>query len=177
MKSYNRWSLVFLMALIYTVIGNAFAEEWGDITNGVQISIEPQKDWAMRTNEPVLISLKIKNTLTNETFCFYFSGSPEASFSYEITSPSGKRPPHNDNIIMTSFSTGTTWVPSNTTNEYHVNLSNLYIFNEIGAYNIVVTAELESRTMVLSHGDRVFDESKAFRVVSNPLVFTLVPSK
>jgi hypothetical protein len=58
-----------------------------------------------------------------------------------------------------------------------VNLSRRYHFNEIGTYKIIVKVKMESRTTMLSHGDKTFDENKSFEVVSNPLFVIVVPDK
>ena len=177
MKAFSKWLIVFLTTSIYIPIGNVFAEGWGEMTNGVQISIGIGGSQPITTNAPVILSLRIKNTLTNESFCFLLDGETTPSFSYNIISPSGKTPLHNDNVILTDYRSGATWISQNTTKAYTINLSDLYIFNEIGAYKIIVTGRMEARTTVLSHGDTVYDDNKAFEVVSNPLLVTLVGDK
>jgi len=170
--------VIILALIVQGTCLNAVADEWGNATNGVQALLVLRDDKSrIGTNDSIVVSLKVKNTLTNETFCFYFWGSPEASFSYSIISPSGIPVPRNESFVPVGFGTGPRWIASNQTTEYEINLSKLYKFNEIGTYKIIGKIKMESKSTMLAHGEQTFDESKAFEVISNPLSVTTVAIK
>ena len=175
MKKHRKHRLLVLLAIsICATVGNVFAEEWGALTNGVQISICLATNQPVTTNGPVVILFKIRNTLTNEMASFFSDGSPENSFRYKIIAPSGDAAPRNTDIIY-GGSLGVYEIPPKATKEYPVNLSLLYRFNEVGTYKIVGRAEAESQASTLSHKAIMFDEDKSFVVISNPLEIKVVP--
>ena len=177
MKTYIKPRLLVLLAIsLWATVGNVFAEEWGELTNGVQVSICLATNQPFKIGEPVVILFKLRNTLTNEMTGFFSNDSPEASFRFEIIAPSGKEAPRNTNVIICG-SLRVYRVPPKETQEYPVNLSLLYQFNEVGTYKIVGRAEAESQTSLLSHKDSFFDEDKAFVVISNPLAVKIVAGK
>lgn len=175
----NRFNHIFLISLTISfcsIFRDVFAQEWGPLTNGVQVSISLATNQPIKVNQPIVILFKIRNILTNETVGFFSGGSPETSFSYKIATPSEKKPPRNMDVILTG-SLGAYRVLPKEVQKYSVNLSLLYDFNEVGTYRIVGKAEAESQTSMLSHEETTFDENKSFKVISNPINITIVSDK
>lgn len=176
MKKYKHWLLIFLTVSVYAVAGNVFAEECSEVTNGVQVSICLATNQPVKTNKPIVVLFKVRNTLTNELVNCFWNGSPENSFLFKITDPSGKAAPRNTHIIITG-NLGSYRIPANEIREFPVNLSLLYEFNEVGKYKIIGKVEAESQAAMLSHPHTTFDENQAFKVTSNPLEIEIVPDK
>jgi hypothetical protein len=176
MKKNNHWLLVFLTASICIVADSVFAEEWSEVTNGVQVSICLATNQPVKSNQPVVILFKIRNTLTNELVNCFSGGSPETSCLFKITDPYGKAAPYNTHIIITG-SLGCYRIAANEIREFPVNLSLLYEFNEVGKYKIFGKVLVESQAAMLSHPHTTFDENQAFTAISNPLEIEIVSGK
>ena len=151
--------IAFLMLLVQQV--SASAEEWGMVTNHMQVSISLERN-QVKSGGPVIVLLKLKNTSTNETFHFTAVGPHELEFSYTIMSPSGRELKKKDDLTF-SGSIRPYPIRFGETVEFDLNLSWLYDFDEVGQYKITACAVLEP-----SHKDR------EFVVYSNPLNFTVL---
>ena len=140
---------------------DVFAEEWGMVTNHMQVSIS-LKNKQVESSESVIVLLKLKNTSTNETFHFTSVGPHELSFSYAINSPSGLELKKRDDLTF-SGSIGPRPIYPGETAEFDLNLSWLYHFDEAGKYKMAANVVMISS-----------DKAREFVVYSNPLNFTVL---
>ncbi|HEU6447729.1 MAG TPA: hypothetical protein VFV23_04755 [Verrucomicrobiae bacterium] len=153
--------LLFASAFVFLKGASAFASDTNKaavISCDAEISIrlkEPAKE--IKTNEPVIVIVQIKNTSTNEMLTFMIHSSP-MDFTWNITSPSGKDlSPTNS---LPEF--GASWNPKLSPQESRdssYNLSEICNFNELGTYKII------ARNQVLSS----FTKRKVCEIISNPL--------
>lgn len=149
--------------------GGPTEDEWGPIVSNAQMSIH-LKDAGneIKTNQPVVLSIRIRNLSTNETFIFLrqiadFVSPPEISFI--VVSPSGKElspatygPAHGSARFVA--------IPPQRSVDDQFNLRRFYKFNEMGTYKIIAKWGLENA----SHTWGVI-------ATSNPLYLTVAPGE
>lgn len=168
----KKYFIILTTFIFSATFASAFREEWSAATNDVQISLSLNGSQQIKTNMPVIVSLKIWNASTNETSYFYYWGGADVSFSYKIISPSGKRPPRNKKTIFAGFAVGPYPIRPGEIKEFKINLSRLYRFDEVGIYKIIASTTM-SRTTGSSTKHKTFEEERSFKIVSNPLNITV----
>jgi len=97
----------------------------------------------IRTNQPVQLTIHIKNTSTNEIFYFQIYSLP-TDFSWDLTSPSGKKLFFKESSAVEGFSSVAVQLKPNQTEEYQFNLSLVCSLNEIGTYKVFAEKEIVS---------------------------------
>jgi hypothetical protein len=151
-----------LILTISTITGSrAFASDTNKTVVSfcdAEISIklkEPAKE--IKTNEPVVVTVQIKNTSTNETLMFLIENVP-TDFSWNIISPSGK-----DLSPTNQFPAGGSgWMPKLKPlelRETDFDLSSVCRFTEAGTYKVAVRKEV----FFISH------ERKKCEIISTPM--------
>jgi hypothetical protein len=168
MKKYIHHSAIFpLLFVLQAYIATASTNEWGLVTNSIQMAISLDGDKReIKTNEPVILLVRIRNTSTNEIFQIYsMNDGDDPQFSFLVISPSGK----DISPIKESSPTGSGHfirIDSSRIAEVEFSLSRHCKFSEIGEYKIVAKREVDSITT-----------RKAYLVVSNPIYLTVVSDK
>ena len=165
-KTLNYFVLSF--ALSVPAFAADESEQWGSVTNGIQISIRLSSGGTViNTNQPVRIIIHYKNISTNETFTITGKYNIEFNSSYvwTVLSPSGK------DVSPDLFSKAVqsvTWdkLKPLESMEAEYNLSVRCNFSEIGTYRITLNKGMGSDT-----------SQKLFVVVSNPLNVTITSGK
>lgn len=136
--------------------------EWGAVTNGIQMSIGLKGDnQKLKTNQPVVLLICYKNVSSNETIVISNQKalSLDATYSFVVISPSGKDV--SPNLPKSFAGSGEIYpVGPNQTKEFEVNLSQLCNFDEVGTYTII------SKKLIIQFEH---PKQKWFVVVSNPL--------
>jgi hypothetical protein len=152
--------LFFILAFTIMTSWQALAEEWGTVTNNLQMSISlTSGENEIITNQPVVLLVRYKNISTNETITIYNDAaiSRDATYSFVVTSPSGKD--LSPNLPKSINGSGGIYPLSpNQTQEFKVNLSQLCKFDELGIYRIIANKTIWSSK-----------ERKWFTVTSNQL--------
>jgi hypothetical protein len=139
--------------------------EWGVITNNVQMSISLKDDGAqIKTNKSLSLLIRIKNTSTNEAVFLYnalaLNADPLIGVSCAVISPSGKDISPKPRMFWHG-SGGHIILPPNQINEFEFSLSQLCKFDEIGTYKIIAKKIIW------------FGNDKQFEIVSNPLTIVV----
>jgi hypothetical protein len=168
-----------LAALAVLAVWSAFAgepitPEWGAMTNNVRMSITLESGQGeVKTNEPVGLLIRIKNTSTIEDFLIVHRNRIEYDelFSFSVISPSGK--------VITPIHTGVggsgtigRLAPSETI-VFKFNLSSRYKFEMAGTYRVVATREICARRRNNASAVAIVP----FEVVSNPMDVHVVLGK
>jgi hypothetical protein len=133
-------------------------DEWGAVVCNAQMSIgikEPTKE--IKTNEPIILTIRVKGIATNETPYFVLY-SRASDFSWVVTSPSGKATFFEESAPQEALATMTVSLNENPNWKAKFDLSSLYSFNEVGTYKVTAKKEI-----LLSGG------IKKCEIVSNPL--------
>lgn len=136
--------ITLISMLATTAFSNAFAENTNnaDSSCNAEISIrlkEPAKE--IKTNEPVILLVQIKNLSTNETLIFRAENMP-TDFTWTITSPSGKNVSPKKSPFNAAISG---WFPKlkpMEARESDYDLSAICGFNENGIYKVIVKKEV-----------------------------------
>jgi hypothetical protein len=152
---------LLILLLVATVSLSALAD---DVTNSMsscdaEISIKLKESAKeIKTNEPVVVTIQIKNTSTNEMLMFRIENVP-TDFTWAITSPSGKdlspKPDFTHEVISG-------WMPKLKpleSRESGYDLGSVCSFNEVGTYKIVTKKQVVSLSK----------KHKVCEIVSNPL--------
>jgi len=144
---------------------DANTNEWGTLTNNIQmsISLEDRKE-EIKPNQPVMLLIHFRNVSSNEIFQIY-SIDEDSQFSFMVISPSGKDvsptmkgPPSGSGQFIR--------IDPNRTTEMEISLSRLCKFDEIGKYKIVAKRWVDSITT-----------RKPCLLVSNSLNVSVIPDK
>lgn len=144
MKKYLYLILMFGTMTVWNVFADdGKTNEWSATTCEAQISValkEPAKE--IKTNEPVIVTVQIKNTSTNEVLIFLISNVP-TDFTWNITSPSGKDlSPRKSAFPQPGFSSLNVRVNPMETSVHDFDLSSICNFNEIGTYKVFAKKEV-----------------------------------
>lgn len=120
----------------------------------------------IKTNQPVVVIVSIKNVSTNETLYFFqlLAAETDPGLAITVISPSGKNIPLKTAIAPHGSGHNVSLRP-NQVYEFEIELSRLCKFNEIGTYKIVAKKEVET------------SEGRLFWVDSNVLNLPMVPGK
>jgi hypothetical protein len=165
-------TIVFYLMFAMLAVGQVFAEgvrtdEWGVVTNGIQISIRLKgDDKEIKVNQSFNMLIQIRNVSTNELFHCYYSNRNGYDLSFTVIDPSGKDVSpivRNDDI---GGSGAAIFVPPNQIKRFQFNLSYLHKFDEIGTYKFIAKQK-----------GYVGKSQNEFTVISNPLYVTVVPDK
>ncbi|MGB8367711.1 MAG: hypothetical protein ACLPYZ_00190 [Limisphaerales bacterium] len=117
---------------------------------------EPAKE--IKTNEPVILTVQIKNTSTNEMLMFRIENMP-TDFTWAVTSPSGKDLSPKPDLLHEAISG---WFPKLKpleSREIDFDLSSVCSFNEVGIYKVVAKKQVVSLSL----------PKKGCEIVSKPL--------
>ena len=157
---------ITLLSIQQTIADASKIDEWGIVTNNIQMSIMlKDKAHEIHTNQAVIMVIRFKNTSTNESFIMYWMQSikGDPSISFTITTPSGK----DISPKIDSNPTGSAYFRRITPNEIvdmEIDMSRRCKFDEVGKYKITARRPLES-----------VSDRKPFVVVSNPLYVLVTP--
>ena len=160
MKAYCWFFAITVLAVWQAFSGEIGTHQWGSGTNNVQMSVSlkgGQKE--IETNQPLILSILIRNVSTNATFILPLMNWIEADpgFSIVVISPTGKDVSPKPKIGAHGSADLAALGP-NQSIKREFNLGSLCKLNEIGTYRIIM-----KRQVWFSQ------EEKAFQVVSNPL--------
>ena len=169
---------IFLIGLIncFAVMG-AKADEWGVMTNGAEISIKLENDKApIKLGDPLILSIAIKNCVTNESFWGYYGFNGNRDYTYDvffkIESASGEDISPDPKAYPSSFSGTGFIVPAGRTSRFRYDLSLLQklvgenYFDKPGVYKVTAIQNLLCQ-----------ETQKRFSIVSNALYFCVVSGK
>jgi hypothetical protein len=148
---------------------NPKADDWGAISNNLQMSIRLDgKENQIKAGQSFNLLIRYKNISTNETFIFYEVNGTinDRTYSFIVTSPSGKDVSPDMTKIQPSFSGVFRGISSGQIVEIKFNLSKFCSLDEIGAYKITVKKE-----KILQPA-----QNKEFAIISNPLSVVVVPN-
>lgn len=161
-------SLFAAMTVLRVFASDTKTNEWGVVTNGIQMSIDLKgNSEKVTTNEPVILLIRYRNVSTNETVTVYNlkAVALDATYSFVVVSPSGKD--ISPSLPKSLAGSGVNYsVAPNQTKEFEISLSQLCKFDEPGTYTIT------TKKMVFSD-----PKKKWFMVVSNPLKVSVVAGK
>ena len=165
---------IYFITIVILLQTQAFADDaksykWGDITNNIQMSINLASNvGVIKTNEPVILFIRLRNLSTNDTFLIYEVNGVvrNRAYSFDVISSLGKNICPNMDKINEAESGDFTSIAPNQTGEFEYNLSQICKFNEIGNYKI--TAQ---RKMICP------DQKTRFKVMSNTINVTIVSGK
>jgi hypothetical protein len=133
-----------LILAIGTIAEQALASDTNQTATAscdAEISIklkEPAKE--IKTNEPVIATINIKNTSTNEILMLLIENAP-TDFSWNITSPSGKDLSPTNSFPVWGSSLFPRLKPLEL-REIDYDLSSICSFNDAGTYKVVVKKEV-----------------------------------
>lgn len=153
-------------------VWQAFADdvktnEWGAITNNVQMSINLKGDRKeIKSNQPFRLLIFIRNVSTNEAFNVHYTYVNDYDLSFVVIAPSGKdiSPIFPKDRV---FGSGAfIFVPPGQIKRFGFNLSFLCKFDEVGTYKIIAKQK--------GYWSK---SQKDLTIVSNPLCVTVVPDK
>lgn len=160
--------LLLSFALSVSGLAADESEQWGAVTNGIQISIRLSGGMnVIKTNQPVIITIKYRNVSTNEVFPITgkYRIEFDSSYVWTVISPSGK------DVSPDMFSRAdhsVTWdnLKPQESMEAEYDISVRCNFNEAGTYKITLNKGMSS-----------IKSQKLFVVVSNPLNVTIASGK
>lgn len=162
---------IFMMTLLPKARGSdIITNEWGMVSNGVQLSIALEGgNREVQKNEEVkllvqMIGLQATNTWTS--FALASNTQPGIGLHCVILSPSGKT--ISPNVKSKGGSLFTFDLSSGNIEKITFDLSRIFKFDEVGTYKI--TAQ-----KTVFQGSEV--SAKSWTVVSNPLLVKVVPAK
>ncbi|MGH7953665.1 MAG: hypothetical protein ACREFE_17345 [Limisphaerales bacterium] len=162
-----------MLAFCHALANDWKTNEWGEITNNVQMSINlKNNEREIKIGEPILLAGHIRNLSTNETFLGYRPSAGAPDLTFVVINPFGndvspKFPKDNVSIsgAMVSVSPGQT-------KSFKFDLNVLFKlwylqkFDKVGTYTIIARQKGYSGT-----------NQTAFTVTSNPLYVTVVADK
>lgn len=144
------------------------ADQWGVITNNLQMSIRLKNGGNEITNgQPCILEIRYRNVSTNETVCALRMKWTEADWTYSfiVTDPSGKDISPDLNKPFGGSATEITISPGQTQGlEYK--FSGVCKMDEVGTYKII------AKKFLFSGG-----KNGGFKVCSNPLLVTVAPNE
>jgi hypothetical protein len=152
-------SLILMLEAITS--SRAFADNTNNAVSPCEAEIsirlkEPTKE--IRTNEPVIMAIQIKNTSTNEMLLFRIDNLP-SDFTWAVTSPSGKDLAPKPDLLHEAISGSFPKLKPQESREADYDLSEVCNFNEVGTYKVVVKKEVFS----------LLPDRKKCEIASNPL--------
>jgi hypothetical protein len=158
--------------LFVLTVGQVFAEdvrtdEWGAITNKMQMSISLKGDKKqIGTNQPFSLLIRIRNVSTNELFHGYYTYVNDYELSFVVIAPSGKDISPKFPKDRVAGSGAAIRVPPNQTKKFEFNLSYFCMLDKIGTYKIIAKQKGYLGT-----------NQTPFIVISNPLYISVVPDQ
>lgn len=139
--------------------------DWGNVAHYTQVSIALQDgNNSHETNQPIEISVRIKNLSTNETYGFFVDRTitNNTTFSVSVISPSGKNiaPVFSKSDIASGASFA---VKPRQIHGFRFYLTDICKLEEVGTYKVVVTVHRRSNS-----------DNKVYDIASNQLLFNIV---
>ncbi|HTB82833.1 MAG TPA: hypothetical protein VK742_04195 [Candidatus Sulfotelmatobacter sp.] len=163
MKNYYWLLLIALIAHVFPVFADDLkTNDWGQAFCNAQMSIKLKSaNNLLRTNQPVIIAINIKNTSSNETISVYQSlailNNSFVNFSFEVNSPSGENISGKPAELFNGGSGAIYQIAPGQTKEFEYALSSLCRFDKIGTYKTIAKKRLWP------------DTNKQCQITSNPL--------
>jgi hypothetical protein len=145
-------------------------DDWGVATNNLQISIKLEGgEQQVKAGQPYGLVIRYKNITTNDTFAIYeVNGTiDDSSYSFHVTSPSGKDVSPDTSKIPMYESGGICYASPGQVIEIKFDLSAICRLDEVGVYKITV-----KKAQIIS-----IAKNKMFEAVSNPLNVTVVANQ
>jgi hypothetical protein len=131
--------VLLVFVLVHAKSVDAKFDTWGTATKGIQMSIKLKEENTGRVEgtNPITLSIRVRNISTNEIWLFLCDTyADRLAFSFVVVTPSGK-------VIQPMSKGGRSGngyfveVFANKTNEFEINLRDLFKFDEAGTYMII----------------------------------------
>jgi hypothetical protein len=164
-KPLYHFSLCALFAVQHIFADDIKTNDWGTVTNGLQMSIGLKDKSEITVYRDVELLIHFRNVSTNQTFSICPDNVIEKTldFSFTVISPLGKDISPIPNSHPGASSGAIIPLAPSQTLEFDFDLSRLCKFDSVGIYKVI------AKYSVLSRQTR-----KPFTVISNPLYVSVV---
>ena len=170
MKEFS-YNLFVVVSILLSITGSRAEDvhEWGPVTNNLQMSIALADGTNVIAGKDFCLTIFFRTKSTNEfTIAYKVNGTTsDPSYSFEITSPSGRDVSPNTSKLKPPMSGGVVPILPNEVASIRFDLGELCRLDESGTYKIVVK----------KNGLFPEKDEKSPTLISNPLLVKVVPAK